>query len=99
MIDPNPYRPPENASPAQDPRAERCAPCPRCGNRFARRTKWLGAFGEMIVNVKCLKCGKNYNGDNGESNSKAIVGMLIVGVVVGVALASIRTILAFLFKQ
>jgi hypothetical protein len=78
----NPYASPQTPSFAPGaiwppPGAEPCAPCPQCGNVYARKidfTWWGGLLGPRILNhVKCLQCGQTYNSKTGRSNFTAIV--------------------------
>jgi transcription elongation factor Elf1 len=62
-------------------------PCPRCGNPKAEQVKftwWGGVLGAtMLSQVKCNKCGLEYNGKTGEYNRKAIFiySMVVFGIV------------------
>ncbi len=63
------------------------APCPFCGVANAEKVKftwWGGLLGPKILSVvKCLSCGKSYNGKTGKDNTTNIViYSVIVGLVV-----------------
>jgi hypothetical protein len=51
-------------------------PCPRCGNPQAEQVQftWWGGFlgASMLHQVKCTKCGLEFNGETGEANRKSI---------------------------
>jgi len=61
------------------------APCPFCNAATAEQVKftWWGGFlgPKLLKHVKCLGCGKAYNGKSGKDNTTNIV---IYSVVVGV---------------
>ncbi len=61
------------------------APCPFCNASNAEKVKftwWGGLLGpKLLKHVKCLGCGKGYNGKTGKDNTTNIV---IYTVVVGV---------------
>jgi ribosomal protein L37AE/L43A len=89
----NPYQSPEESSPPlpPDPRGRHFAPCPQCGNTFAKRTtegEW-----DLIANVKCLKCGKNYNGKTGDSNSGAIAFYTALAMAAAVAILIVKILI------
>jgi hypothetical protein len=94
-MDENPYQSPEEPSPPPllpDPRGRHFAPCPRCGNTFSKRTtegEW-----DLLANVKCLKCGKNYNGKTGDSNSGAIAFFTVLAVAAVAAIFIVKNLLA-----
>jgi hypothetical protein len=53
------------------------AACPNCGGSNAITvgyTWWGGVIGPaMFTHVKCLNCGKQYNGKSGKSNQQNII--------------------------
>ena len=85
----NPYASPQTApiapplgSPPAD--AVQAAPCPNCGNVYARKiefTWWGGLIGSKIINhVECPACGARFNGKTGQDNTGAIaIYMVVVG--------------------
>lgn len=85
----NPYLSPQVSSgPMQPPAgAERFAPCPSCHCPFGKRvgfTWWGGILGpKLLTHVKCVQCGKAFNGKTGKSNDTAITIYLIVSLVIG----------------
>lgn len=96
---PNPYAPPHQAPgqfPSPPPGAEQFAPCPNCGNVYAKKvgfTLWGGALGpKLCCHVTCTRCGRNYNGKTGRPNTTFItiyiVISLILGLIVGILLAA-----------
>ena len=62
------------------------APCPFCNARNAEKIKftwWGGLLGpKLLKHVKCLGCGKGYNGKTGKDNTTNIVIYSIVVAVV-----------------
>ena len=87
----NPYASPQTApiapplgSPPAD--AVQAAPCPNCGNVYARKiefTWWGGLIGpRMFHHVKCLQCRKTYNAKTGRSNFTAILLYQVVTLIV-----------------
>lgn len=62
-------------------------PCPRCGNRKTEKvsfTWWGGVLGATMLNqVKCTKCGLEYNGKTGQFNRNAILvySLVVFGIV------------------
>ena len=87
----NPYASPQTApiapplgSPPAD--AVQAAPCPNCGNVYARKiefTWWGGLIGpRMFHHVKCLQCRTPYNAKTGRSNFTAILLYQIVTLIV-----------------
>jgi uncharacterized protein (DUF983 family) len=63
------------------------ARCPFCGALTAEKLKftwWGGLIGpKLLSHVKCLSCGKGYNGKTGKDNTKNIViYSIVVGVIV-----------------
>jgi uncharacterized protein (DUF983 family) len=66
------------------------AECPKCGESNAKPvsfTWWGGLIGpKLLTHVKCEDCGATYNGKTGQSNTRAIVIYMVVGVIVGAIL-------------
>lgn len=63
------------------------APCPQCKSSNAEKVRftwWGGLIGpRLLSHVKCLSCGKGYNGKSGKDNTTGIaIYMVIIGVVV-----------------
>jgi uncharacterized protein (DUF983 family) len=63
------------------------ARCPFCGALTAEKLKftwWGGLIGpKLLSHVKCLSCGKGYNGKTGKDNTENIViYSIVVGVIV-----------------
>lgn len=58
------------------------APCPFCHAARAEKVKftwWGGLLGpKLLTHVKCLSCGKGYNGKTGKDNTTNIVIYAIV---------------------
>ena len=63
------------------------ADCPFCGKKEAGKvsfTWWGGLIGPKILNhVKCLGCGKKYNGKTGSSNIKGIIMYSTIVLIIG----------------
>ncbi len=67
------------------------APCPFCRAASAEKvsfTWWGGLLGpKLFTHVKCLSCGKAYNGKTGKDNTtniviySIIVGLIVLGFV------------------
>lgn len=61
------------------------AQCPQCGANSAEKlrfTWWGGVLGpKILTHVKCVSCGKKYNGKTGKDNT---TGIVIYSVIVGV---------------
>ena len=62
------------------------APCPFCNASNAEKVKftwWGGLLGpKLLKHVKCLGCGKAYNGKTGKENTTNIVIYIVaVGVI------------------
>jgi hypothetical protein len=61
------------------------APCPQCRNSAAEKirfTWWGGILGpKLLTHVKCVSCGKKYNGKTGRENT---TGIVIYSVVVAI---------------
>jgi transcription elongation factor Elf1 len=66
--------------------------CPRCGNQKAEKvnfTWWGGVLGAtMLSQVKCTKCGLEYNSKTGQYNRKAILiySLVVFGIVLVIIL-------------
>jgi hypothetical protein len=84
--------------------ANQYAPCPNCRQSTAEMQKftwWGGIIGpKILTHVKCVSCGKQYNGKTGKDNTNGIiiycviVGILCLGLVVGLfALVAILSML------
>ncbi|MBK9215647.1 MAG: hypothetical protein IPM59_08595 [Chloracidobacterium sp.] len=74
------------------------APCPFCGAANAEKVKftwWGGLLGPKVLShVKCLSCGKGYNGKTGKDNQ---TGIIIYSVIVAlVVLAFVGVLFAAL---
>lgn len=62
------------------------APCPFCSAVNAEKVKftwWGGILGPKLLSaVKCLSCGKSYNGKTGKDNtSNIIIYTVIVAII------------------
>lgn len=67
------------------------APCPFCNASNAEKVKftwWGGLIGpKLLKHVKCLACGKGYNGKTGKDNTtniviySVVVGLIVLGFV------------------
>src|SRR5687768_5601050 len=75
------------------------APCPQCRNSAAERMKftwWGGLLGpKILTHVKCLACGKQYNGKTGKENTTGIAIYLAVVAVVCIGLVVFMLALVF----
>jgi len=64
------------------------APCPSCTCQYAKRLNMfllVGPFGDaLFYPVKCINCGKFYNGKTGAPNFLAMMMFAVVMVVVGI---------------
>ena len=73
------------------------APCPFCNASNAEKVKftwWGGLLGpKLLKHVKCLGCGKGYNGKTGKDNTtniviySVVVALLVLGFVLVLFLA------------
>ena len=56
--------------------------CPECGSSdvgLCKFTWWGGVVGpKLLTHVKCVSCGKKFNGKTGQSNTRGIVIYTIV---------------------
>ncbi len=91
-MDDNPYQSPDESSLPPDPRGRHYAPCPRCGNTFSKRTT-TGEW-DLLKNVKCLKCGKNYNANTGDSNSRAVAFYTVLAVAAVIEILAVRILVS-----
>ena len=85
--------------PRETPQQPAGTPCPRCGDRFAKKVKftwWGGVVGPGLLKlVKCPSCGGQFNEKTGKSALTAIIVYVVTVnlVVLGLLLWFVRTAL------
>jgi hypothetical protein len=89
----NPYQPP--SAPVDGPLPG--VRCPKCGGQGSTKvnfTWWGGALGPRLFNViRCVQCRAQYNGKTGGKLTKTILAYQGVGLLIGVAILVLVTLL------